>query len=197
MRKVIVSEFVTLDGVMEDPVWTVPYNTDEQNQHKFEELQACDALLLGRVTYEGFAAAWPKMSATNTVANAIRDFTIPEGFADRMNSYPKYVVSRTRTSEQMRWNASLIQGDLQEEVRKLKALPGRNILVLGSGELVRTLMELGLVDEFRIMVFPVIQGTGKRLFQENLAMLRLEHVYTKSLHSGAVELTYQPATTKE
>ncbi|AIQ14018.1 dihydrofolate reductase family protein [Paenibacillus durus] len=193
MRKVIVSEFVTLDGVMEDPVWTVPFNTEEQNQHKFEELQTCDALLLGRVTYEGFAAAWPKMSETNTVVNQIRDFTIPEGFADRMNSYPKYVASRTKTPEQMEWNASLIQGDLKEEVLKLKEQPGRNILVLGSGELVRTLMQLDLVDEFRIMVFPVVRGKGKRLFKDDIETMSLKHVYTKTIHSGAVELTYHPA----
>lgn len=193
MRKVIVSEFVTLDGVMEDPVWTVPFNTKEQNQHKFEELKTCDALLLGRVTYEGFAAAWPQMSETNTVANQIRDFTIPEGFADRMNNYPKYVVSRKKTPEQMKWNASLIQGDLKEEVLKLKEQSGRNILVAGSGELVRTLMQLDLVDEIRIMVFPVLQGKGKRLFQDNFETMSFKHVNTRTLQSGVVELTYHPA----
>ena len=193
MRKVIVSEFVTLDGVMEDPVWTVPFNTEEQNQHKFEELQSCDALLLGRVTYEGFAAAWPQTGVTNTVANQIRDFTIPEGFADRMNNYPKYVVSRKKTPEQMKWNASLIQGDLKEGVLKLKAQSGRNILVGGSGELVRTLMQLDLVDEIRLMVFPVIQGKGKRLFQDNFETMSFKHVNTKTLQSGVVELTYHPA----
>lgn len=192
MRKVIVSEFVTMDGVMEDPVWTVPFNTIEQNLHKLEELEACDALLLGRITYDGFAAAWPKMSETNTVVNQIRDFILPEGFADRMNSYPKYVASRKKTQDQMKWNASLLQGELKEEVLKLKEQPGRNILVLGSGELVRTLMQLDLVDEFRIIIFPVIQGSGKRLFTDNISTMSLEHVNTKTLQSGAVELTYRP-----
>jgi dihydrofolate reductase len=193
VRKVIVSEFVTVDGVMEDPVWTVPFNTEEQNQHKYEELQACDALLLGRVTYEGFAAAWPKMSETNTVANNIRDFSIPEGFADRMNSYPKYVASRTKTQKQMKWNSTLIQGDIAEEVLKLKQQPGRDILVIGSSELVTTLMQYDLVDEYRIMVFPVVQGSGKRLFKDTNEMKTLKHVDTKTFHSGAVEMTYQPA----
>lgn len=197
MRKIIVSEFVTLDGVMEDPVWTVPFNTEEQNQHKFEELQACDALLLGRVTYEGFAAAWPKMSRTNTVVNQIRDFTIPEGFADSMNSYPKHVASKTKTPQQMAWNASLIEGDIADEVQRLKRQPGRNILVLGSGELVRTLMRYDLVDEFRIMIFPVVRGSGKRLFEDPTAAKSLRHVSTKSFYSGAVELTYRPAKQEE
>ncbi|MFS0868627.1 dihydrofolate reductase family protein [Paenibacillus xylanilyticus] len=192
-RKVIVSEFVTMDGVMENPVWTVPFNTVEQNQHKFEELLTCDALLLGRITYEGFAAAWPKMGETNTVVNQIRDFALPEGFADRMNNYPKYVVSRKKTQQQMNWNATLIQGDLKEEVLKLKGQPGKNILVLGSGELVRTLMQHDLVDEFRIMIFPVIQGNGRRLFTENINTMSLKHVNTKTLLSGAVELTYRPS----
>lgn len=193
MRKIVVSEFVTLDGVMEDPIWTVPFNTDEQNQHKFEELQACDTLLLGRVIYEGFAAAWPRMGKTNTVVNQIRDFTIPEGFADRMNNYPKYVASNTKTPSQMKWNASLIEGPIEEQVLKLKQQPGRDILVLGSCELVNTLMQNDLVDEYRIMVFPVVLGSGKRLFKDNTEMKSLKLVSSKTFRSGAVELTYQPA----
>lgn len=193
MRKVIVSEFVTLDGVMEDPIWTVPFNTDEQNQHKFEELLGCDALLLGRVTYEGFAAAWPKTGETNTVVNPVRDFSIPEGFAERMNTIPKYVASRTKTPEQMKWNASLIQGNLAEEVLKLKQQPGQDILVVGSCELVNTLMQEDLVDEYRIMVFPVVLGSGRRLFKDPHQTKTLQHVATKTLRSGAVELTYRPA----
>jgi dihydrofolate reductase len=193
MRKIVVSEFVTLDGVMEDPVWTVPFNTDEQNQYKFEELQSCDALLLGRVTYEGFAAAWPKMGETNKVVNNIRDFSIPEGFADRMNNYPKYVASNTKTEQKMKWNSSLIKGNISEEVLKLKQQPGRNILVLGSCELVTTLMQYDLVDEYRIMVFPVVLGSGKRLFKDNNEMKTLKLVDKKTFRSGAVELTYQPA----
>jgi dihydrofolate reductase len=193
MRKIVVSEFVTLDGVMEDPIWTIPFNTDEQNQYKFEELQSCDALLLGRVTYQGFAAAWPKMGETNTVENNIRDFSIPEGFADRMNNYPKYVASKTKTEQDMKWNSSLIKGNIADEVLKLKQQPGRNILVLGSCELVNTLMQYDLVDEYRIMVFPVVLGSGKRLFKDNTEMKTLKLVDTKTFRSGAVELTYQPA----
>jgi dihydrofolate reductase len=193
MRKIVVSSFITLDGVMEDPVWTVPFNTEEQNLHKLEELKAADALLLGRVTYQGFAASWPKLQETKIVKNNIRDFSIPDGFAERMNSYPKYVASRTSTPEQMKWNATLIQGDLAEEVLRLKQQTGRDILVIGSGELVNSLIQLDLVDEYRIMVFPVVRGSGKRLFRDNNPMQSLKHVNTKTLHSGAVELTYQPA----
>ncbi|MCD9021879.1 dihydrofolate reductase family protein [Cohnella silvisoli] len=192
MRKIVVSEFVSLDGVMEDPIWTIPFNTDEQNQHKFEELQSCDTLLLGRVTYQGFAAAWPKTGETNTVRNNIRDFSIPDGFADRMNNYPKYVASKTKTQQEMKWNSSLITGNIAEEVLKLKQQPGRNILALGSCELVNTLMQYDLVDEYRIMVFPVVLGSGKRLFNDNNDMKTLKHVNTKTFHSGVVELTYEP-----
>ncbi|MNC20059.1 hypothetical protein D3C76_34310 [compost metagenome] len=193
MRKIIVSEFITLDGVMEEPVWTVPFNSEEQNEHKFAELQACDALLLGRVTYEGFAAAWPETAKTNTVVNDIQDFSIPDGFAERMNSYPKYVASRTLSPEEMRWNASLIEGDLVEEILKLKQQPGGDILALGSCELINTLMQYDLIDEYRFMVFPVVLGSGKQLFQDRHEMKTLELVHTKVLQSGAVELTYRPA----
>ena len=192
MRKIIVSEFMTLDGVVEEPVWTVPFNTDEQNEHKFRELKDCDALLLGRTTYEGFAEAWPKTAIANTVKNDIRDFEIPDGFAERMNSYPKYVVSRTLKPEDMKWNASLIEGDLAAEIRKLKAQPGRDILVVGSFGLVDTLIKLDLMDELRIMVFPVVVGQGMRMFNDNAAIEALKLVNTVVLQSGAVELHYVP-----
>ncbi|SHF28006.1 Dihydrofolate reductase [Seinonella peptonophila] len=173
---------------MENPEWTVPFNTSEQNQHKFEELQSCDALLLGRKTYQEFAAAWPKTGETNTVKSQVRDFEIPDGFADRMNNYPKYVVSRTKKPQDMKWNASLIQGDIKEEILKLKQQPGRNILVLGSCELVNILMQYDLIDEYRIIVFPVVKGSGKRLFKDNMET-SLKHISTKSFY---VELIYHP-----
>jgi dihydrofolate reductase len=180
MRKVIVSEFVSLDGVVEDPKWTFQFGSDEQEEFKLDELAAADALLLGRVTYEGFAAAWP--SATDE-----------EGYADRMNGYPKHVVSTTQ-EEPLEWNNStLIKGDVAEEVSKLKEQPGKDILVFGSADLVNTLMKHGLVDEYRLMVFPIVLGSGKRLFGDGLDTTVLELVDTKAFDSGVVVLTYRPA----
>lgn len=193
MRRIIVSEFLTMDGVMEEPQWTVPFNTKEQNEHKLEELKACEALLLGRVTYEGFAAAWPQVEKTNTVRNPVRDFTIPDGFAERMNRYPKYVISRTRTDEEMTWNARLLKGDAAEAIRQLKAQPGGDLLVVGSRELVHTLMAHDLVDEYRLMVFPVVLGSGRRLFKDGAATKTLRLDRTHTFRSGAVELTYRLA----
>src|SRR5215208_1239928 len=180
MRKVIVSEFVTLDGVMESPdKWHFPYWSDEMGKYKFDELLASDALLLGRVTYEGFAAAWP--SATDE-----------EGFADRMNGLPKYVVSTT-LEEPLEWNNSrLIEGDVAEEVSRLKQQPGHDILIYGSGELLHTLMQHDLIDEYRLMVYPVVLGSGKRLFRDGInTTLRL--VETRTFSSGVVVLSYRPA----
>ena len=187
MRKVIVSEFVTLDGVMEDPGgaekfehggWTMPYWSEEIGKVKFDELFASDALLLGRVTYQGFAAAWPSM-------------TDEAGFADRMNSLPKYVVSKTL--EEVKWNNSrLIQGNVAEEVAKLKQQPGQDILIAGSGKLVQTLMQHDLIDDYRLLVYPVVLGSGKRLFQDG-SKTTLRLVETKAFRSGVVLLHYQPA----
>ncbi|MCC3373590.1 dihydrofolate reductase family protein [Cohnella sp. REN36] len=178
MRKVVVSEFVTLDGVMEDPQWTFAFGSDEQQQFKFEELKASDALLLGRVTYEGFAAAWPNMIEQTGE------------YGQWMNGYPKHVVSTTL--DQVEWNnSSLIKGDLKEEIAKLKQQPGKDILVFGSCALVQALTQLDLVDEYRLMVFPVVLGKGKRLFEERLDKKTLKLVETKSFNSGVVVLTYQ------
>lgn len=186
MRKIIVSEFVSLDGVMEEPNWTFQFNTDEQNQFKYEELKACDTLLLGRVTYEGFAAAWPKVK--NTVAKGV---VIPDDFADRMNNYPKFVVSTTL--QEVSWNNSrLIKGNIVEEVTKLKRLPGKDILVAGSCRFVNTLMQHDLIDEYRLMVFPIVVGKGKRLFNDGNDQKFLQHVETKTFRSGVTVMTYQP-----
>jgi dihydrofolate reductase len=164
VRKVIVSEFVTLDGVMEDPGgaeefehggWAFRFERGpEGDKFKFDELAAADALLLGRETYEGFAAAWPQMEEQTGE------------YGTWMNGYPKHVVSRT-LEEPLEWNNStLIKGDVAEEVAKLKRQDGKDILVFGSAQLVHTLMEHDLIDEFRLMVFPIVVGTGKRLFGE-------------------------------
>lgn len=179
MRKVVLSEFLTLDGVMESPdKWSFPFWTDEAGQFKFDELFASDALLLGRVTYQGFAAAWPSV-------------TDEQGFADRMNSLPKYVASTTL--EEATWNATVIKGDVAEAVAKLKQQPGQDILIYGSGDLVHTLMHHDLIDEYRLMVYPVVVGSGKRLFREGSAAPNLRLVETKTFSSGVVILTYQPA----
>ena len=153
MRKLIVSEYVTLDGVMEDPGggektqhggWSFQFWNEEAAKYKFDELFATGALLLGRATYQGFAKAWPSMHDE-------------QGFADRMNSLPKYVVSTTL--KKVEWNNShLIKGNISEEVTKLKQEPGQNILVACSSQLVHTLMKHDLIDEYRLMVHPIVLG---------------------------------------
>ncbi len=188
MRKIVVSEYVTLDGVMEDPgggekskhgAWSFQFWNEEAAKFKYDELFASDALLLGRVTYQGFAKAWPSM----------KDET---GFADRMNSIPKYVVSSTL--EKLEWNNShLIKGNLAEEVLKLKQQPGMDILVAGSAELVHTLIQHDLVDELRLMVHPVVVRGGKRLFGDGIDRKVLKLVDTKPFSSGIVVLTYHSA----
>jgi dihydrofolate reductase len=179
MRRVIVSEFVSLDGVMEEPSWTFQFSSEEQQKFKFDELFASDALLLGRVTYQGFAAAWPSM-------------TDEAGFADRMNNLPKFVVSTTL--EEAEWNnSSLIKENVAEEVARLKQQPGQDILIYGGGELVHTLMQHDLIDEYRIWVHPVVLGSGKRLFRDGSDTKVLRLVETKTFSSGVVVLAYQPA----
>ena len=180
MRKVVVSEFVSLDGVMEAPdQWHNPYWNDEMGKYKSDELAAADALLLGRTTYEVFAAAWPSMT--------------DEGGGAEMNGYPKHVVSTT-LEEPLEWNNStLIKGDVAEGVARLKQQDGKAILVYGSAELANALMEHDLVDEYRLMVFPVVVGKGKRLFGDGLDTAALKLVDTKVFGSGVVVLTYRPA----
>ena len=154
MRKVVASEFVSLDGVMGDPGWTFGFESEDRDQFKFDELAAADALLLGRVTYEGFAAAWPQMEEQTGEYGAW------------MNGYPKHVVSMT-LDEPLEWNNStLVEGDVAEEVSRLEAAAGKDILIFGSADLVNTLMQHDLIDEYRLMVFPIIVGSGKRLFSE-------------------------------
>ena len=187
MGKIVVSEFLSLDGVMEDPGgaegykhggWTFEFDSgDEGNQFKLDETLEAEALLLGRVTYEGFAAAWPSMED-------------PVGFADKMNGMPKYVVSSTL--ENPEWNNStVLRGDLGEQVAKLKQDVDGVILVGGSAQLVQSLVELDLVDEFRLMVFPVILGTGKRLFGETSDKHRLRLVDSKTVGDGIEILTLE------
>ena len=184
MRRVIVSEFVSVDGVMEEPGWTFQFPSDDRDRYKFDELAAADALLLGRVTYEGFAAAWPGMEEATGEYGAW------------MNGYPKHVVSTT-LEEPLEWkNSTPIKGDLAGEVAALKEQPGKDILVFGSADLVNTLTQLDLVDEYRLMVFPVVVGKGKRLFEEGLGTKSLRLADSKTFDSGAVVLTYSPVETE-
>ncbi len=187
MGKIVVTEFVSLDGVIEAPGggesfkhqgWTFQIDRGtEGDQFKLQELEEADAQLLGRVTYQGFAAAWPKMQGE---------------FADKMNNMPKYVVSRTLT--EATWNNStILRGDLAEEVGALKAQDGGDILVAGSAALVRGLTDLGLVDEYRLMVFPVLLGSGKRLFGDHDDKKSLKLTDSKVVGDGIMILTYQRA----
>jgi class 3 adenylate cyclase len=189
MRRLIASEFVTLDGVMEAPghdqhpdgknAWALRYAGADQQRYKAEELSEAAAILLGRVTYEIFAAFWP---------TAPKD----EGFADRMNAIPKYVVSKSvRTAG---WqNSTIIKGNPAEKIAELKQQSGGDILLFGSADLLNSLINHDLIDEYRLMVFPVVLGSGKRLFRDARDIMHLEFVDTRTFASGVTVLTYRPA----
>lgn len=179
MRKIIVTEYLTLDGVFEEPGhWSFEFWSDEAAKYKYDELFSSDAQLLGRVTYEGFAKAWPTMEGTGD-------------FGERMNSMPKYVVSTTLNKAA--WNnTAILSTNVVEEITKLKEQSGQPILVAGSGKLLQTLMHHDLVDEYRLMVYPLILGSGKRLFPGGAHARKLQLVETKPFRSGVVVLTYQP-----
>jgi dihydrofolate reductase len=186
--KIVVTEFVSLDGVMEDPGgaedfryggWTFEIDRgDDGNTFKLDEALASEALLLGRVTYEGFAAAWPSREGE---------------FADKFNSMPKYVVSSTLTEPE--WNNStVLKGNVAEEIAKLRQEQDGDIVVHGSAQLVQTLVEHDLVDEFRLMVFPVVLGSGKRLFAETSDKKPLRLVDSKVVGEGVAILIYEPGS---
>jgi dihydrofolate reductase len=181
MRKVFVSEFLSLDGIMEEPAWTMPYWNDEIAAFKGAEFKALDAHLLGRVTYEGFALAWPSRP--------------DEGGGAEMNYLPKYVVSTTL--EKAEWNNShIIRTNVAEEIRKLKAQPGKDIMVHGSATLVQTLIKENLADEYHLLVYPVVLGKGKRLFKDGTAAT-LQLVDTQKFSTGVVALILKPAPVTE
>jgi len=187
MSKLVVTEFVTLDGVMEAPGgepthphsgWVFDFMSPEQEQYKLEEALEAGSHLLGRVTYQSFAAAWPEREGE---------------FADKINSMPKYVVSST-LEDPLEWNNStLIKGDIVEEVGKLKEQDGGPILVAGSATLVHSLIENDLVDELRLMVFPVMIGGGKRPFPDSQQKKPFRLIHTKTFGSGVAVHTYEPA----
>lgn len=177
--KLVVTQFMTLDGVVGEPQeWSFPYWSDETGAFKLEELRASDAQLLGRITYEGFASAWPTMKKD------------PAGFADKMNSMPKYVVSTTLKKAEWE-NSTIINKNVAEEITKLKKQPGGDILVAGSMTLIRTLMEHDLVDEYHLLVYPIVLGKGKRFFSDGTAAT-LQLTESKPMGSGVVLLRYEP-----
>jgi dihydrofolate reductase len=190
MAKVIVTEFMSLDGVIEAPGggekfrhagWSfeIPRGK-EGDQFKLDEMQRTEALLLGRVTYEGFAAAWPSRKGD---------------FADKFNNMPKYVVSKTL--KRADWNnTTVLGGDVPAEVARLKQRLAGDVVVHGSARLSQTLIEHDLVDELRLMVFPVILGSGKRLFGETTDKKRWRLATTQTVGDGVLILTYQPAARK-
>jgi dihydrofolate reductase len=185
-RKLVVSQYVSLDGVTEDPVgmegsglgdWTGPFERGpDGDAFKMKELFDADAVLLGRVTYDAFAAVWP----------TVKD---EAGFADRINAMPKYVPSRT-LAEAAWTNTTLWRGDVAEEVRKLKADGSGDVLVYGGAGLIHFLMQNDLVDEVRLMIYPAVLGRGKRLFPDGLKLgLVLEE--SKQFGSGIMLLRYR------
>ena len=189
MGRIVVTEFVSLDGVMEAPGggedykhggWTFEIDRGEEgNKFKLDETLGAEALLLGRRTYEGFAAAWPSREGE---------------FADKFNGMPKYVVSSTL--ENPEWNNStVLKGDLVEEVSRLRDTAAGDVYVQGSAQLVQALVEHDLVDELRLMVFPVVLGSGKRLFDGTSDKKRLRLAESRTVGDGVTILIYQPAQT--
>jgi dihydrofolate reductase len=182
-RKVVASTYITLDGFIDEPgTWSFPFWSEEASQFKARELFASDALLLGRLTYEGFASAWPTMEGTGE-------------FGEKMNSMPKYVASRTLDTAT--WNATIIKGDVAAEVRALKEQDGGDLLIGGSGQLIDFLSGHDLIDEYRLMVYPIVLGNGtKRLFS-NVPRRTFTLVDTVAFPTGVMVNTYHPSVSTE
>ena len=193
MGKVVVTEFMTLDGVIEDPGgsegfeyggWNFEFEMgDDGGKFKDDELKAADVQLLGRITYQGFAAAWPGM----------REET--GEFGEKMNSMPKYVVSTTLSDDDASWeNSTVIRDDVAGQVQKLKDEVEGDILIAGSAKLIQSLAPEGLIDEYRLMVFPIVLGIGKKLFADGFEKGKLKLTDSKPVGpDGAIVLTYEPA----
>ena len=186
MRKIIVTEFITLDGVIEAPGgnetphphggWQFKYSSPETGKYKVDELASVDALLLGKTTYTGFAAFWPTQT--------------DEAFGNPINRMPKYVVSRSLAKAD--WNNSHILRDVAKDVAELKKSDGGNILVYGSGTLVKSLLHHDLVDELRLMVFPVSIGGGLRIFDDGRELKKFGLKHSRATENGVLILEYQP-----
>src|SRR5215469_15754635 len=185
MTRIVLTEFVSLDGVIEEPRWTFEFERGpDGTQFKLDELFNSEALLLGRVTYQGFAQAWPSMGT--------------DDFGKRMNGIPKYVVSSTLTDAEATWGpTTVIRDDVVAEITSLKQQDLGNLLVEGSSQLAQTLIRHGLIDEYRLMLFPIVLGAGKRLFPPEMneaATLALAEA--KPDRDGVMLLTYHPAPAK-
>ena len=180
MRRVVAVELLSVDGVMESPEeWAFSYSNEEMEEANAAGMAASDAMLLGRVTYEGLAAFWPNQPGGTPVV-------------DYINSVPKYVVSGT-LEEPLGWNNStLIEGDVAESIAELKRQPGKDITIIGSGVLVRSLLRDGLLDELRLMVHPIVLGGGRRLFEAGDDRKALELVDSRTFGTGVLYLTYRP-----
>ncbi len=178
--RLVATEYVSLDGVFEEPgQWSFPMFDAEAGQFKWTELQASDALLLGRKTYEGFAKAWPTMPNTGE-------------FGERMNSMPKYVISSTL--DRAEWTGSiLIQDNAVDEIRKLKQQPGKDLLLSGSAQLFNAMIKEDLIDLYRFMVHPIVLGNGKRLFADGGVDRKLLLKETRRFSKGIVVLEYESA----
>jgi dihydrofolate reductase len=187
MRKIVVSEGVTLDGVFDAQAmgqWAAPFYSDEKDEFVRKSVLAADALLLGRMTYDLQAWYWPSQKEDKY------------GIANHKNSMTKYVV--TSKPLQAQWNNStIIDKNVVEELAKLKQQPGKDILIEGSATLVESLVQAGLVDEFRFMVHPVIAGSGKRFFKDGMGLTKLKLVASKPISLGIVLLTYEPTIESE
>jgi dihydrofolate reductase len=178
--RLVATEYLSLDGVFEEPGhWSFPFFNAEAGQFKWAELQASDALLLGRNTYAGFASAWPTMQGTGE-------------FGEKMNSMPKYVVSSTL--DKVEWAGSkLIKGNASAEIKKLKDQPGGDLLLSGSGQLFNAMMRENLIDLYRFMLFPVVLGKGMHLFEDGGRQHNLELTETRRFATGIIVLEYEPA----
>jgi dihydrofolate reductase len=178
MRKLIVTEFITLDGMFEDPAPPPGYSSPDIGQFKRDELFESGALMLGRVTYESFAKYWPTQKGTSD-------------FAERMNSLPKFVA--TTTLKNLEWNATRLEGDVVSAVKKLKQQEGQNILVYGSGTFAQTLLKHKLADELRLLVYPLVRGVGQRFFTGK-DKLSLKLASSREIGgAGVMLLVYEPA----
>jgi dihydrofolate reductase len=182
MRKIVASELVSLDGVMESPEeWAFSYSNDEMAEANTSGMAEADAMLFGRVTYQEFATYWPYQNSAE------------QPFTDYLNNTPKYVVSTT-LEEPLEWqNSILINDNVAQEISRLKQQPGKDIGIVGSGTLVRSLLRDGLLDELTLMVPPIILGRGKRLFEEEGDQKALELVDSRTFSTGVLYLTYRPA----
>jgi dihydrofolate reductase len=178
MGKIIVTEFVSLDGVFENPhEWHFPFFQEQAQQYKMNELRATDALLLGRETYEGFAQAWPERSG--------------DEFSDTFNSMPKYVVSTTL--ENPTWtNSHVLGGDLATELDTLRQRHAQDIFIHGSGRLANSLLQQGLIDEVRLMVHPIVVGKGRKFFADGTSIPALELADVTTWDGGIALMTYRP-----